>query len=98
LRDRVVDVEEQAGIRDLLKPEWIILFCAVLVTFGLMWRTSSGECLEWKTRLSHLAGGALASAGEEEYPQPGSRTDQEARAGLRREAQKVIDARPFGCF
>ena len=94
----MVAVEEQAGIRDLLKPEWIILLCAALVTFGLMWRASSGECLEWKTRLSHVAGGALASAGEEEYPLPGTRTDEDARSGLRREAQKVLDARPFGCF
>ena len=94
----MVTVEEQAGIRDLLKPEWIILLCAVLVTFGLMWRASSGECLEWKTRLGHVSGGALAAAGEEEYPQPGVRTDQDARAGLRREAQRLLDARPFGCF
>lgn len=94
----MVTVEEQAGIRDLLKPEWIILLCAVLVTFGLMWRTSSGECLQWKTRLGHVRGGYLASAGEEEYPKPGERTDQGARAGLRREAERLLDARPFGCF
>lgn len=94
----MVAVEEQPGIRELLKPEWIILLCAMLVTFGLMWRTSSGECHQWKTRLGHVTGGFLASAGEEEYPEPGLRTDQGARAGLRREAEKVLDARPIGCF
>jgi len=94
----VVIVEEQPGNRELLKPEWIILLCAALVTFGLMWRASSGECHQWKIRLSHVTGGALASAGEEEYPQPGLRTDQEVRTGLRREAQRLLDARPFGCF
>ncbi len=73
----MVAVEEQAGIRDLLKPEWIILLCAILVTFGLMWRTSSGE---------------------EEYPQPGERTDLIARTGLKREAERLLDARPVGCF
>jgi hypothetical protein len=94
----VVNVEEQAGIRELLKPEWIILLCAVLVTFGLMWRTSSGECLQWKTRLGQVRGGYLASAGEEEYPLPGARTDQGPRDRLRREAEKLLDTRPFGCF
>lgn len=94
----MVIVEEQAGIRDLLKPEWIILLCAILVTFGLMWRTSSGECLNWKTRLGHVRGGYLAASGEEEFPKPGMRTDEGSRAGLRREAERLLDARPFGCF
>lgn len=94
----MVAVEEQAGIRELLKPEWIILLCAILVTFGLMWRTSSGECHQWKTRLGHVTGGYLAASGEEEYPQPGLRSDQDSRAGLRREAERLLDARPFGCF
>ena len=94
----MVAVEEPSGIRQLLKPEWIILLCAMLVTFGLMWRTSSGECHHWKTRLGRVTGGYLASAGEEEYPQPGLRTDHEARTGLRREAERLLDDRPFGCF
>lgn len=88
---------EETGIRSLLKPEWILLLCAILVTFGLTWRTSSGECHDWKERLGHIAGGFLASAGEEEYPQPGLRTDVEARANLRRAAEKMLDDRPFGC-
>ena len=91
-------VEEQAGIRAMLKPEWILLLCAVLVTFGLMWRTSSGECLEWKERLGHVKGGYLATAGEEEYPLPGQRTDQAVRSDLRRAAERLLDDRPFGCF
>jgi hypothetical protein len=98
LRDRVVAVDE-TGIRSLLKPEWILLLCAVLVTFGLMWRASSGECHHWKGRLGHVTGGFLATAGEEEYPQTGGqRTDTDARTGLRRETERVLDARPFGCF
>jgi hypothetical protein len=97
LRDRVVAVDE-TGIRSLLKPEWILLLCAVLVMFGLMWRTSSGECHHWKERLGRVTGGYLASAGEEEYPQSGLRTDAEARAGLRRETERLLDDRPFGCF
>ncbi len=91
-------VEEHAGIREWLKVEWILLLCAVLVTFGLMWRTSSGECHHWKQRLGHVTGGFLAASGEEEYPTSGSRTDRESRAGLRRAAEKLLDDRPFGCF
>jgi hypothetical protein len=94
----VVAVEEQPGIREMLKPEWILLLCAVLVTFGLMWRTSSGECHHWKQRLGHVTGGFLAAAGEEEYPEAGLRTDVEARANLRRATTRLLDERPFGCF
>lgn len=90
---------EREGIRELLKPEWIILLCAVLVTFGLMWRASSGECHAWKERLGHITGGFLAAAGEEEYPtETGVRTDAEARTGLRRATEKLLDERPLGCF
>jgi len=92
-------VEENAGIRgELLKPEWILLLCAVLVTFGLTWRSSSGECKEWKERLGHITGGFLAASGEEEYPEAGLRTDTEARQGLRRASERLLDDRPFGCF
>jgi hypothetical protein len=94
----VVAVEEETGIRSLLKPEWILLLCAIVVTFGLMWRTSSGECKAWKERLGHVTGGFLAASGEEEYPQPGLRTDTQSRQGLRREAERLLDARPYGCF
>ena len=94
----MVAVEERSGIRELLKPEWIILLCAVLVTFGLMWRTSSGECHQWKEQLGHITGGFLAAAGEEEYPETGVRTDTEARADLRRATEKLLDDRPVGCF
>jgi hypothetical protein len=93
----VVAVDE-TGIRSLLKPEWIILLCAVLVTFGLIWRSSSGECHHWKERLGRVTGGYLATAGEEEYPQPGLRTDTESRTDLRRAAEKLLDDRPVGCF
>ena len=89
---------DEAGIRNLLKPEWILLLFAVLVTFGLTWRSSSGECHRWKERLGHITGGFLATAGEEEYPQAGLRTDLEAREGLRRATKKLLDDRPFGCF
>ena len=91
-------VEEQTGIREWLKPEWILLLCAVLVTFGLTWRTSSGECHQWKQQLGHVTGGFLAASGEEEYPKPGARTDTDSRQDLRRAAEKLLDDRPFGCF
>jgi hypothetical protein len=89
---------DRAGIRELLKPEWVLLLCAVLVTFGLMWRTSSGECHHWKMRLAHVTGGFLSAAGEEEFPQAGPRTDEASRQGLRQATQKLLDDRPFGCF
>ena len=92
-------MDEQLGIRALLKPEWILLLCALLVTFGLMWRTSSGECLQWKTRLGRVTGGYLAASGEKEHPRPSDGSeDAQSRAGLRRAAEKLIDDRPFGCF
>jgi hypothetical protein len=89
---------DRAEIRELMKPEWVLLLCAVLVTFGLMWRTSSGECHHWKMRLGHVTGGFLSAAGEEEFPQAGPRSDEAARQGLRRETQRLLDERPFGCF
>ena len=82
----------------VVKPEVVVLMVALLVAFGLMWRTSSGECKDWKTRLGHVTGGFLASAGTEEFPEPGPRTDEASRQGLRRETQRMLDARPFGCF
>jgi hypothetical protein len=92
-----VTVDREA-LREVLRPEWVLLLCAVLVTFGLMWRTSSGECHHWKMRLGHVTGGFLSAAGEEEFPQAGPRSDEAARLGLRRETQKLLDERPFGCF
>jgi hypothetical protein len=89
---------DRAEIRELLKPEWILLLCAVLVTFGLMMRASSGECHHWKMQLGHVTGGFLSSAGEEEFPQSGTRHDEESRQGLLRETQRLLDQRPFGCF
>ena len=89
---------DRAEIREVLKPEWILLLCAVLVTFGLMWRTSSGECHQWKMRLGHVTGGFLSAAGEEEFPEAGPRTDEASRQSLRRATQKLLDERPFGCF
>ena len=91
---------EQAGIRKMLTPELVVLMVALLVGFGLMWRTSSGECHHWKQELSHITGAFLASAGEEEYPEAGGhrgRTQQESDS-LRRATTRVLDARPFGCF
>ena len=89
---------DREALREVLRPEWVLLLCAVLVTFGLMWRTSSGDCHQWKMRLGHVTGGFLSAAGEEEFPQAGPRGDEAARLGLRRETQKLLDERPFGCF
>lgn len=90
---------EQVGIRRLLTPELVVLVLALLVAFGLMWRTSTPECHRWKQELDHITGAFLASAGEEEYPESGGarRAPQEGES-LRRETNRVLDARPFGCF
>ena len=85
-------------LREVLRPEWVLLFVAVMVTFGLMWRTSSGECHDWKMRLGHVTGGFLTAAGEQEFPRPGPRTDEASRNSLLRETKRVLDSRPFGCF
>ena len=85
-------------LREVLRPEWVLLFVAVMVTFGLMWRASSGECHDWKMRLGHVTGGFLTAAGEQEFPRPGPRTDDASRNSLLRETKRVLDSRPFGCF
>jgi hypothetical protein len=96
LRDRV-DTVERAEIRKALTPELVVFLIVILVAMGLVMRTSSGECHAWKTRLMHVTGGFLASAGEEEFPTPGVRDDRHME-GLRRETSRLLDARPFGCF
>ena len=88
---------ETAGIRKALTPELIVFLAVIFVAMGLVMRTSSGECHAWKERLMHVTGGFLASAGEEEYPNPGRRDDSHME-GLKRETKKLLDARPFGCF
>jgi len=93
----VLAVDREA-LREILRPEWVLLLIAVLVTFGLMWRTSSGECHEWKMRLGHVTGGFLTAAGEQEFPRPGPRTDDSSRQSLLRETKRVLDSRPLGCF
>ena len=87
---------EQVGIRKLLTPELVLLLCAALVTIGLMWRTSSGECHHWKDKLGQVTGGFLAAAGEEEYPSPGPKVQD--RDGMRRATKRLLDDRPFGCI
>jgi hypothetical protein len=84
----------------MVTPELVILVVALLVAFGLLWRTSSPACHHWKQELSHITGAFLASAGEEEYPESGGnrgRSAQESES-LRRATNRVLDARPFGCF
>lgn len=89
-------VDERVGIRRLLTPELALLVVAALVTMGLMFRTSSGSCHQWKDKLSHVTGAFLAAAGEEEYPSPGLRVEN--RDGLRRATKRLLDDRPFGCI
>lgn len=88
---------DTAEIRKSLTPELVVFLAVIVVAMGLVMRTSSGECHAWKTRLMHVSGGFLASAGEEEFPSPGRRDDSHME-GLKRETQKVLDTRPFGCF
>jgi len=92
----VVAVDERVGIRRFMTPEVILLLAAVLVTMGLMFRTSSGECHHWKDRLGRISGAFLASAGEEEYPEAGPKIQD--REGLRRATKRLLDDRPFGCI
>jgi hypothetical protein len=87
---------DRAGIRRLLTPEVIVLLVAALVFLGLMWRTSSGACHNWKDQLGHVTGAFLAAAGEKEYPAPGPRVED--REGLRRATKRLLDDRPFGCI
>jgi hypothetical protein len=87
---------ERVGIRRLLTPELIVLVAVVLVTMGLMVRTSSGTCHHWKDRLGRVTGAFLAAAGEKEYPSPGPRVQD--REGMRRATQRLLDDRPFGCI
>jgi hypothetical protein len=91
---------EQVGLRKKLTPELVILLAALLVGFGLVMRTSSGECHHWKQELSHITGAFLAGAGEEEHPESGGARgqSQEESESLRRATNRVLDARPFGCF
>lgn len=89
---------EQTGIRRFLMPEVILITFGLLLAFGVMWRTSTGECHAWKDRLGRVSGAYLAAAGEREYPQPGEQTVTQDREGLRRATSRVLDERPFGCF
>jgi hypothetical protein len=63
-----------------------------------MWRTSSGQCHEWKDRLGRVTGAFLASAGEQEYPLPGTQAVAQERENLRRAANRMLDDRPFACL
>lgn len=89
-------MEERVGIRRFLIPEVILLLAAVLVAMGLMFRTSSGACHQWKDRLGSVTGAFLAAAGEEEYPTGGPKVQD--REGLRRATKRLLDDRPFGCI
>lgn len=91
-------MEEATGIRRLLAPEVILLVFGLLLAFGVIWRTSTGECHAWKDKLGRISGAYLAAAGEQEYPQPGTRTVIPNREGLRRATSRLLDERPFGCF
>ena len=89
---------EETGIRRLLTPEIILIAFGLLLVFGVMWRTSTGECHAWKDRLGRVTGAYLAAAGEREYPLPGEQTVTQDREGLRRATSRMLDERPFGCF
>ena len=89
---------EQAGIRRLLTPEAILLVFGLLLVFGVIWRTSTGECHAWKDRLGRVSGAYLAAAGEREYPAPGAQGGVANLEGLRRATSRLLDERPFGCF
>lgn len=87
---------ERAEIRKALTPELIVFIAVIVVAMGLVMRTSSGECKHWKEQLGHITGSYLASAGEEEFPNPGLRNEN--RDGLQRATKRLLDERPFGCF
>jgi hypothetical protein len=87
---------DRTEIRRLLTPELIVLLLTTLVFVGLMWRSSSGTCHDWKDQLGHVTGGFLAAAGEKEYPAPGPKIDN--REGLLRATKRLLDDRPFGCI
>ncbi len=89
---------ERIDIRRLLTPELILFLFGVFLALGVMVRTSTGECHQWKDRLGRVAGAYLAAAGEREFPAPGIQTVAEDRERLRRATSRMLDDRPFGCF
>jgi hypothetical protein len=76
----------------------VLLACGLFLALGLMWRTSSGQCHEWKDRLRRVTGAYLAAAGEQEYPQPGTQAVAQEREALRRATNRMLDDRPFACI
>lgn len=89
---------DRATVRTLPWPELVLLACGLFLALGMMVRTSSGQCHEWKDRLNRVTGAFLAAAGEKEYPQPGTHGNAEDRDALRRATNRMLDDRPFGCL
>ncbi len=88
---------ERVQIRNLPLPELILAGIGLLVMMVITIRTASTDCHHWKQRITYVGGAFLAAAGEEEYPQPETGTENE-HAAMSREARKVLDDRPLGCL
>jgi hypothetical protein len=89
---------ERAQLREVVPwPEITLVAIGLILIIGLMFRTSSASCHQWKAQLDRVNQAFLASAGAEEHPQPERDVVHEG-ASLRETARRVLDARPFGCL
>ena len=91
---------ELEKVRRLPWPELILLTCLLVMGLGVMVRSSTGECHQWKDRLNRVTGTFLAAAGEKEFPQPRTETSAQAeeRAALHRATKRMLDDRPMACL
>ena len=89
---------ERTELRELLPwPELTLIAIGLVLILGLMVRSSSSSCQQWKVQLTRINGAFLASAGAEEHPQP-ERDVAPERDALRDAARRLLDERPFGCL
>lgn len=88
---------ELARVRRLPWPELTLLAFGLLFVLGLMYKSSSEQCHEWRERLSRVTGAFLAAAVEEEYPLPDGNVAPD-REPLRNATRRLLDERPFGCL
>jgi hypothetical protein len=91
---------ERAELRELFPwPELMLVAIGLILILGLMVRSSTSSCHQWKQQLNQVNGAFMASAGAEEHPlaEP-ERGAAEERAALRDAARRLLDQRPFGCL
>jgi hypothetical protein len=89
---------ERVELRESLPwPELTLLAVGLILILGLMVRSSTPSCHQWKVQLTRVNGAFFASAGAEEHPKP-ERGVADERAALTDAARRLLDERPFGCL